>query len=112
MAGIFIIRGMTVAMPAGGLTIRADGNVSLDLRVHYDVVPVWLEIPMKHAKAARDRSDDLAQVWQGGDEDKKALAVEAEFTAAMQAVVAAATSLESLFTVLKPIAMPAAIIEK
>ena len=73
MAGIFIIRGMTVAMPAGGLTIPADGNVNQDLQVHYDVVPVWLEIAMKHAKAARDRSDDLAQVWQGGDEDKKAL---------------------------------------
>lgn len=112
MTGIFIIRGMTLTIPSGGLTINSDGAAKLALHVRFDVVPVWLEIARKHRDQALLCGKQVASAWPEPNEEGKARLLEAEFMASMQAIVAAATSFEALFSVLKPIVLPSETAER
>lgn len=112
MVGIHIIRGMTLAVPSGGLVIKSDGTATLNLHVRFDVVPVWLEIARKHSDQANFYGKQVIESWQEPDEEKKARLLEAEFTESMQAIVAAATSLEAFFSILKPVTLSSDTTEK
>ena len=51
MAGIFISKGMTATIPAGGLKISLGPGMGLrfpavTLHVHFDVCPTWCELAM------------------------------------------------------------------
>jgi len=66
MTGIFISRGMTVAVPAGGLTIGIgdDGNFTgnLTLHVRFDVCPTWTELSLRHLQEAKAKRADRETV--------------------------------------------------
>lgn len=105
MTGVFISRGMTIAVPAGGLTITlgSDGKSAANLTFHvrYDVCPTWCELALKHLSDASSRRADRVAAWAGTNEDHKAKSLESEFEASMQAVMAAAIALDAFYSVIK-----------
>src|SRR2546426_8136310 len=105
MAGVFISRGMTVAIPPGGLVISLDeaGNPvgNLNLHVHFDVCPTWLEIALRHLEEAKANRLLRIEAWKGTDEDAKAAALEREFEASMQAIMAAAIAIDAFYAVMQ-----------
>lgn len=69
MAGIFISRGMTVAIPAGGLTIGIGGDGkftgNMTLHVRFDVCPTWVELSLQHLEEAKAKRTDREAAWVG-----------------------------------------------
>jgi hypothetical protein len=121
MPGVFISRGMTIAVPAGGLKISIGPDApppSLTLHVHFDVCPTWCELAMGHLEAAKARRAERVVAWQGDEEEPavkeaKGLTLEREFEASMQAIMAAAIALDALCESLRErIEIPATLIEQ
>lgn len=99
--GVFISKGMRVGIPPGGLTIK-DGQLSpVVLHAALDVVPHWLAIALKHLQVAGAEHVRLSPAWQEQANDKIARVLEAEFMASMQAVMAAAISMDAFYAGLK-----------
>jgi hypothetical protein len=106
MAGIFISRGMTVAIPAGGLTlaIGSDGTATgeITLHVRFDVCPTWVQLALRHLDDAKAMRSAREIAWAGTNEQEKAVALEREFEASMQAVMAAAIAVEAFYSLIQP----------
>lgn len=116
MAGIFISRGMTVAIPAGGLTIGIgdDGKAtsSLTLHVRFDVCPTWIELALRHLADANEKRVARAAAWTGTNEELKAATLEREFEASMQAIMAAAISIDAFYSLIQPqVQLPPSLVE-
>jgi hypothetical protein len=99
-SGVHIARGVSLRIPAGGLTFTLDDNgeakmewtallLRLDTSVH------WLEIALDHLANAKKAHDSMAAAHAGGREVRDELQV--TFKAAMQAIVAGATFFEALY---------------
>lgn len=105
MSGGFITRGMTVAIPVGGLTLSIgdDGKLSssLTLQVHYDVCPAWLELASRHLSDAEQRKRARISAWNSDDQEARAATLEAEFESLMQAIMAAAIVVDSFYAALR-----------
>jgi len=105
MAGIFISRGMTVAIPAGGLTIGIgdDGNFTgnLTLHVRFDVCPTWVELSLRHLEEAKAKRADRVAAWIGTNENLKASTLEREFEASMQAILSAAIAIDAFYSIMQ-----------
>lgn len=114
---VFISRGMTVAIPPGGLTISMgpDGKLSgnLSLHVRFDVCPTWVEIALKHLDDAIRVQSLRRTAWNALNEDQKAAALEQEFASSMQAIVAAATAIDAFYAIIKAhLPLPEAVVTK
>src|SRR6185312_5250500 len=76
MAGVFISRGMSLGVPAGGFAISfgSDGTStsSLTFHVHFDVCPTWCELAMTHLASAKSSCIARVEAWAGNNEDEKA----------------------------------------
>lgn len=101
MTGIFVSRGMRLSIPPGGLVIHADGTSNLSLHVRFDVCPTWCQLALRHAAEAERFAGERAVTWAGTDEDAKAAALEREFESSMQAIIAAAISIDAFYANLK-----------
>ncbi|MGH7103051.1 MAG: hypothetical protein ACREFJ_11710 [Acetobacteraceae bacterium] len=105
MTGVFLTRGMTVAIPPGGLTlsIGADGKPHgrLTIQVHYDLCPTWLELASRHLSDAEERKLARTAAWNTDDQDAKAASLEAGFESSMQAIMAAAIAIDSFYAALR-----------
>ncbi len=116
MAGIYITRGMSVSIPHFSLRISESGEFEGDpitLHVRFDVCPTWIQIAKRHLDAALIAKANRNVAWQGTDEMAKAQALEVEFEASMQAIVAAAIAWDALYAVLREhVAIPPRILEK
>ena len=114
MAGIFISRGMTVAIPPGGLTISFGKPAPpLTLHVHFDVCPSWCQLALVHASDARSRSVDRAAAWAATNEEHKGTSLEREFEVSMQAVMAAAIAVDAFYAVVQThVQLPPSLIER
>jgi hypothetical protein len=117
MSGVFISRGITVAIPAGGLSfsLGPDGKraSSLALHVHFDVCPTWCKLAMGHLASAREFRTERVAAWAGADEDEKGRTLEREFEASMQATMAAAIALDALYSVIKThVHLPSSMMEQ
>ena len=100
MAGIYITRGMSVSIPSFSIRIRGDGEIEGDpitLHVRFDVCPTWIQIAKRHLEAALAAKVNRAIAWQGTDENAKAQALEVEFEASMQAIMAAAIAWDAAY---------------
>jgi hypothetical protein len=106
MSGVFISRGMTVAIPPGGLTlgVGSEGQVEGNLIIHvrFDVCPTWVELALRHLEDAKSKQEQRIVVWTGEDEDQKAAMLEREFEASMQAIMAAAIAVDAFFAMIQP----------
>jgi len=98
--GVFISRGMTIRIPAGGLRIGPHGNTLL-FHVHFDVCPTWIKLALRHLEDARSTKSLRQVAWAGTDEDQKAAALEKEFEASMQCIMAAAISIDAFYAVIQ-----------
>ena len=117
MSGVYISRGMTMGIPAGGLTISLgqDGTPvsSLTLHVHFDVCPTWCELSLSHIAAAKSHRTARIAAWAGTNEDDKGKALEREFEASMQASMAAAIALDAFYSVIQThVQLPPALVER
>lgn len=96
---------MTVAIPAGGLTLSMgdDGKLhgGLTIHVHYDVCPTWLELASRHLSDAEERRSARIQAWNADDQDARTASLEAEFESSMQAIMAAAIAIDSFYASLR-----------
>jgi hypothetical protein len=105
MAGVFITRGMSLVIPSGGLTIGigADGKPTsnLSLHVRFDVCPTWTGLAIQHLADARERRVSRQIAWAGTNEEQKATALEREFEASMQAIMAAAIAVDAFYALIK-----------
>lgn len=90
---------MTVAIPAGGLTIGIgdDGNFTgnLTLHIRFDVCPTWVELSLRHLEEAKANRTDRESAWVRTNEDLKASTLEREFEASMQAIMSAAIAIDA-----------------
>ena len=97
MAGVYISRGMTVAIPAGGLVLSLDEGgkpkANLTLHVHFDVCPTWVELALRHLDDAKNRQSARIAAWNGANEERKGATLEREFEASMQSIMAAAVGM-------------------
>jgi hypothetical protein len=115
MAGIFISRGMTVAIPVGGLILGIGGKApnSVTLHVRFDVCPTWIEIALKHLSTAIESRTLREVAWAGTEENAKSTSLEREFESSMQAIMAAAIALDAFYSILQThVTLPPALIEK
>lgn len=108
---------MTVAVPAGGLTIGIDddGNFtsSLALHVRFDVCPTWTELSLRHLQEAKAKLADREAAWAGTSEDQKAVTLEREFEASMQAIMAAAIALDAFYSLIQThVVLPPSLVEQ
>jgi len=115
VAGVFISRGMTVAIPAGGLVLSLDeggkSKASLTLHVHFDVCPSWLELALRHLDDAKNRQSARIAAWNGANEESKGSTLEREFEASMQSIMAAAIAVDAFYAVIQTkVAIPPALI--
>lgn len=109
--GVFITRGMKVSVPPGGLVLSTspEGELtsSLELHVLLDVFPYWLEIALHHLADVEARHDDVMRAWAQPDDEALVRTMEAEFTAAMQCMMAAAVAVDAFYAAVKRhIALP------
>jgi hypothetical protein len=117
MSGVFISRGMTIAVPPGAfsLTVGADAKAqgNIVLHVRFDVCPTWVELALQHLDDAKAKQALRMSAWAGKDEDQKAAALEREFEASMQAVMAAATAVDAFYALIQThVTLPRDIITK
>lgn len=116
MPGIFISRGMQITIPSFSIRIRDDGELESDpltLHVRFDVCPTWIQVANRHLADAKLAKAQRDQVWHGLDENAKVRALEAEFEASMQAIMAAAISWDALYAILREhVTIPPAMAQK
>lgn len=117
MAGIFIPRGMTVAIPAGGLTVGiGDGSNftgNCTLHVRFDVCPTWVELSLRHLEDAKTKRAGREAAWAGTNENLKASALEREFEASMQAIMAAAIAIDAFYSIMQThVVLPPSLVEQ
>jgi hypothetical protein len=106
MKGVFITKGMTVGVPAGGLKIEFDQkgelNASLTVHVRFDVCPSWIRIALQDLESAKESCAKRKLAWAGADNDEKAATLEQEFETSMQAITAAAISIDAFYAAIQP----------
>jgi hypothetical protein len=96
---------MNVGVPVGGLQISIDpsGSLksSLQLQLHFDVVPSWTALALKHLADAHNDKLAREQAWTADVEDDKGSTLEREFRSSMQAIMSSAIALDAFYAVLQ-----------
>src|SRR5271170_2451843 len=81
--------------------------------VHFDVCPTWLELAIRHLSDAQVAQVARAEAWKGADENAKAGALQWEFEASMQAIVAAGIAIDAMSAAVRPkVALPPLLVQK
>lgn len=103
--GVFIGKGMTVGVPAGGLVLAAgpDGRISGQLTLHlaYDVVPIWFKIVLQNLATAEQAEVARNAAWRADNADAQLHSLEQECAVTMQCVTATAIALDALYSQIK-----------
>jgi hypothetical protein len=99
MSSVSVPRATPVAGPADGLVISIGENrkptSSLPLNVHFDACATWLELAVRHLSDAQVAQVARVTAWNGADETSKAGALEWEFEASIQAIMASAIAVDA-----------------
>jgi hypothetical protein len=99
MSSASVPRATPVAGPADGLVISIGENrkptSSLPLNVHFDACATWLELAVRHLSDAQVAQVARVTAWKGADETSKAGALEWEFEASIQAIMASASAVDA-----------------
>jgi hypothetical protein len=105
MSGVFIGKGMNVSVPVGGLQISMGPSGGLQgsvrLQLHFDVVPSWTALALKHLADAHNDKLARQQAWNASVEDDKGHTLEREFQSSMQAIMASAIALDAFYAALQ-----------
>ena len=117
MNGAPIYREMMAGMSTGSLAIlpgeAAKPAADFASYVHFDVCPTWLELAIRHLSDAHVAQVARIEAWKSADENAKAGALQWEFEASMQAIVAAAIAIDALYAAVRPkVKLPQLLVEK
>ena len=107
VAGIYIIEGMTLKISNLSIHMSDEGNITQegpDFAVGYDACIAWARIALEHRDMAKAKMEARRVVWRSEelDECQRGRSLEAEFYAAMQAVVASVSCIDALYDHLLP----------
>jgi hypothetical protein len=98
------------AMPFGE---TPTASPDLTSRVRFDACPTWLELAIRHLSDAQAAQAARVAAWKGTDEDSKAGALEWEFEASMQSIMAASIAIEAFCSAIQAKAhLPQAIVDE
>lgn len=117
MNGAPIYREITPGMSAGSLE-SLPGEAPMPATestpyVHFDVCPTWLELAIRHLSDAQVAQAARVEAWKRADENARAGALQWEFEASMQAIVAAATAIDALYAAVRPrVKLPQLLVDK
>ena len=105
MSGVSTPRAVPVAIPAGDLVVAigqdAEPASSLTSHAHFDVCPTWLELAVRHLSDAQVAQDARIATWKDADEHSKTGALEWEFEASMQAIMASGIAIDAFCAVVQ-----------
>jgi len=105
MKGVFIKKGMTVAIKPGDFKFTVDekGAVKAEvvLSLHYDVMPTWIKLAIDHLESCKAWNQSRQDAWKGNDEEQKAGTLEKEFETSMQSIIAMAIAIDSFYGTVK-----------
>ena len=82
------------------ISVGEDGEVHMSMgpiHVSREMSPVWLEPAVAHLATARVAHEDVLATLKVGDDEQLAEAMDREFRASMQAIVASATAMDALY---------------
>jgi hypothetical protein len=116
-AGVFVTRGMGIRVPEGALVIRMTPSGQVDATLHLEVAldmcPYWLRIAAAHLREAEEHSIMLTRSKEESERQDIAGMLEREFSASMQAAVAAAIAIDAMYASVKDrIELPAEVTRK
>src|SRR3984893_2499087 len=105
MSRVSSSQAVTVDTPAGALL----GAMGQDAEpasvptshVHFDVCPTWLELAIRHLSDAQVAQAARTETWKDADEHSKTWALEWEFEASIQAMVASGIAVEAFCAVVR-----------
>jgi hypothetical protein len=105
MSRVSSFRAVTVDTPAGVLlgTMGQDAEPASvpTSHVHFDVCPIWLELAIRHLSDAQVAQGARIETWKDADEHSKTGALEWEFGASIQAIMASAIAVDALYAVVQ-----------
>jgi hypothetical protein len=101
--GIFITRGMRISVANFTISMSENGEMSTDLQLHLslDMCPYWLNIAARHVSEAQECHRRVLEAWRGPDGEPRAIAIEAEFEAGMQAIMSAGIAIDAFYASVK-----------
>lgn len=104
--GVRITRGVELAIPPGGLVIHSDSSRIEVRAIHLrlNLATEWLEIAFENLETARFAHQEFLKQFEEGKDCDELL--NREFRAAMQAMVAAGTFFEALYSATREVLPP------
>jgi len=92
-------------MPAGDLVVAVGEDSepanSPNSRVHFDFCPTWLELAIRHLSDAQVAQGARIETWKDADEYSKTGALEWEFGASIQAIMASGIAVDAFYAVVQ-----------
>ena len=105
MSRVSSSRAVTVDTPAGALLVAigqdAEPASSPTSHVHFDVCPTWLELAIRHLSDAQVAQGARIETCKDADEHSKTGALEWEFGASLQAIMACSIAVDALCAVVQ-----------
>lgn len=102
--GLFITKGMQVAIPSFSIRLKDDGSIDADpviLHTGIDLCPYWMEIALIHLEDSEQAHTRLMEGKKSQDEEAIASALSDDFTAGMQTIMACAIALDAYYASVK-----------
>jgi hypothetical protein len=102
MPGVFITRGSSLRIPAGGLVLTLGGEAPPPVRIELllDMWDRWLEISAKQTSKAEAAHSQLLSSLSSPDNGRGA-ALEDEFSAALLAIASSAFAIDAFYSAVK-----------
>ena len=101
MSSLSTPRTQTVANSADDLVVAigqdAEPASTPTSHVHFDVCSTWLELAMRHLSDAQVAQGARIETWKDADESKKTGALEWEFGASIQAIMASGIAVDAFY---------------
>lgn len=102
--GVFVVKGMQISIPKFSIRIGLDGKLKGDpvtLETGLDVCPDWLQIAYGHLLRTEKANDKLMIAKEAQNNKKIGEALEAEFIAGMQTIMASACAMDAYYASVK-----------
>lgn len=99
--GIFVTSGMQVTIPSFSIRIKNDGSIEADsvtLHTRIDLCPYWIEIALGHLEESDKAHDALMVGKQSKNDEEIAKALQKEFIAGMQTIMASAIAIDAYYS--------------
>jgi hypothetical protein len=104
--GLFVVRGMQLAIPAGGFSISVDGEGKFigelkTVHLRIDMCARWMAIAYQHLLVSESANEELLRAVQVNNEEALGMALERAADAGMQAISAACAAIDAYYALLR-----------